>query len=73
MVAPSEKPGTALDGAKHISFSHENCEKLKCFAPSKTGTWQRQKKLCTIQNKIPATAKIASTLKGVSIQYSNQV
>jgi hypothetical protein len=63
----------ASDGAKHISFSHENCEKLICFAPSKTGTWQRQKKLRAIQNKIPAMAKIASTYKGVSIKYSNPV
>jgi hypothetical protein len=63
----------ALDGAKHISFSHENCEKLICFAHSKTGTWQRQKKLRTIQNKIPATAKIAATYKGVSIKYLNPV
>ena len=29
-------PGTALDGANLFSFSHENCEKLKRFAPSKT-------------------------------------
>jgi hypothetical protein len=62
-----------LDGAKHIGFSHENCEKLICFAPAKTGTWQRQKKLHIIQNKIPAMAKIASTYKGVSINYSNPV
>jgi hypothetical protein len=63
----------ALDGVKHISFSHENCEKLICFAPSKTRTWQRQKKLRTIQKKILAIAKIASTYKGVSIKYSNPV
>jgi hypothetical protein len=61
-----------LNGAKHISFSNENCEKLKCFAPSKTGTWQQQK-LCTIQNKILAMAKIGSTFKGVSIKYLNPV
>jgi hypothetical protein len=47
----------ASDGAKHINFSHENCEKLICFAPSKTRIWQWQKKLLTIRNKIPATAK----------------
>jgi hypothetical protein len=63
----------ASDGAKHISFSHEICEKLICFAPSKTGTWQRQKKLRTIQNKIPAMAKIASTYNRVIIKYSNPV
>jgi hypothetical protein len=32
-----------------------------------------EKKLCTIQNKIPAMAKIASTYKGVSIEYPNPV
>jgi hypothetical protein len=63
----------ALDGAKHISFSHKNCEKLICIAPSKTKTWQWQKKLCTIRNKIPAMAKTASTYKGVSIKYLNPV
>jgi hypothetical protein len=63
----------ALDGAKHVSFSHENCEKLICFAPSKTGTWQWQKKFRTIRNKISATTKIASTYKGVSIKYLNPV
>jgi hypothetical protein len=63
----------ASDGVKHISFSHKNCEKLICFATSKTGTWQWQKKLRTIQNKIPATTKIASTYKGVSIEYLNTV
>jgi hypothetical protein len=57
IFAPSKKLGTASDGAKHISFSHENCEKLICFAPSKTGTWQRQKKLRTIRNKIPQWQK----------------
>jgi hypothetical protein len=31
------------------------------------------KKLHTIQNKIPATAKIAYTYKGVSIEYLNPV
>jgi hypothetical protein len=61
---------TALDGAK---LSHENCEKLICFAPSKTGTWQWQKKLRTIQNKIPATAKTAFIYEGVSIKYLNPV
>jgi hypothetical protein len=31
----------ASDGAKHISFSHKNCEKLFCLTSSnsKTGTW----------------------------------
>jgi hypothetical protein len=72
IVASSKKPGTTLDGAKHISFSHENCEKLICFPPSKTGTWQWQKKLCTIRNKIPSTAKIA-TYKGVSINMEEPI
>jgi hypothetical protein len=62
-----------LDGAKHIGFLHEKCEKLICFASSKTETWQWQKQLRTIQNQIPATAKIASKYKGVSIEYSNPV
>jgi hypothetical protein len=50
----------ASDGAKHISFSQ-------------FGTWQWQKKLCTIQNKIPAMVKIASTYKRVCIKYLNPV
>jgi hypothetical protein len=36
VVTPSKKPGTASDGANLFSFSRENCEKLKRFAPSKT-------------------------------------
>jgi hypothetical protein len=63
----------ASDGAKHISFSHENCEKLICFAPAKTGTWQRQKSFAPSKIKIPAMAKISATYKGFSIKYSNSV
>ena len=36
VVTPSKKPGAASDGADCFSFSHENCEKVKRFAPSKT-------------------------------------
>jgi hypothetical protein len=36
LVTPSKKPGTASDNANLFSFSHENCEELKRFAPSKT-------------------------------------
>ncbi len=36
VVTPSKKWGMALDNANLFSFSHENCEKLKRFAPSKT-------------------------------------
>jgi hypothetical protein len=36
VVTPSEKLGTASDGVNLFSFSHENCEKLKRFTPSKT-------------------------------------
>ena len=41
IVTPSENPGTALDGANLVSFSHENCEKLKRLAPSKTDSENR--------------------------------
>jgi hypothetical protein len=36
VVTPSTKPGAASDGTNRFSFLHENCEKLKRFAPSKT-------------------------------------
>jgi hypothetical protein len=36
VVTPSKKLGTASDGTNLFSFSHENCAKLKRFAPSKT-------------------------------------
>jgi hypothetical protein len=36
VVTPFEKPGAASDGANRFSFSHENYEKLKRFAPSVT-------------------------------------
>jgi hypothetical protein len=44
---------------------------LCIFQKSEPGN--SKKKLRTIQNKIPAMAKIASTYKGLSIEYSNPV
>ena len=41
IVTPSKKPGAASDGTNHFSFSHENCEKLKRFVPSKTDSQNR--------------------------------
>ncbi len=41
VVIPSKKPVVALDGANRFSFSHENCEKLKRFTPSKTDSQNR--------------------------------
>jgi hypothetical protein len=63
----------ALDGAKHISFSHENFEKLICFAQFKTGPWQRQKKALHHLKQDPGNGKNSFYIQRVSIKYSNPV
>jgi hypothetical protein len=41
-VTPSKKLGTASDGANLFSFSHDNCEKLQRFVPSKTDSEKKK-------------------------------
>jgi hypothetical protein len=63
----------ALNGAKHISYSHENCEKLICFASSKTGAWQRQKKASHHLKQDPGNNKNSFYIQRSNYQTFNPI
>jgi hypothetical protein len=65
------KSQEGLHGANNISFSHENCEQIISFTPSKTRTWQRQKKALHHPKQDPGNGKNSFYIKGVSIKYLN--